>query len=143
MTKARRSTLGSFFSPPALAAALIILSGCGGANFASELSARPKPHVLDAARDATLELPEQEPFSITHLDSTKNAELDGRAAADAHVDRTGSADATADVTNGGAASGSFQLGHAFRRGKWRTGVVEDMRRPANNAIVVSNMQERA
>ena len=114
MTKARRSTFGSVFSPPALAAALIMLSGCGGANFASELSARPKPRVLDSARDATLELPEQEPFSITHLDSTKNTELDGSAAADAHVDRTGSADATADVTNGGAASGSFQLGHAFR-----------------------------
>ncbi|MGH6958984.1 MAG: hypothetical protein ACREE7_00720 [Dongiaceae bacterium] len=96
-----------------MSTAAVLLAGCDGGNFASELAARPKPHPLKAEQGATLRLPQDEPFSIVFAPSQKAPALDGAAESDAKASREGSAEASAKVTDGGTAVGTFQLGHVF------------------------------
>ncbi|MBU0640783.1 MAG: hypothetical protein KKB50_18110 [Planctomycetes bacterium] len=92
----------------------LMLPGCAGADFGSELSAKPKTHALDHSQGTTLRLPQDEPFAIASFEAQQAADLGGTAKGEAHADAAGNADASAEVSAGGQASGSFQLGHAFR-----------------------------
>ncbi|MFQ5806333.1 MAG: hypothetical protein ACE5I3_07780 [Phycisphaerae bacterium] len=93
---------------------LMLLAGCRGGDFGSELAARPKPRSLSRGDGQTIRLPQDEPFSITLAPSRETPGLGGNAEADAHVSKAGSADAAAEVQNGGSAWAEFQLGHAFQ-----------------------------
>ena len=93
---------------------LMLLSGCGGDGFGSELAVRPRPQALKLDDDATLRLPQDEPFSIALAPKQAAPGLGGTADAVSHVSKEGRADASAHVENGGSATASFQLGHALR-----------------------------
>jgi hypothetical protein len=95
-------------------AVLAALSGCGGGGFGSELEARPTPRPLDTGQNATLCLPQDEPFSIALAPKQAAPGLSGSADAVSNVSKQGHADATARVENGGSATASFQLGHALK-----------------------------
>jgi hypothetical protein len=95
-------------------AALVVLSGCGGGGFGSELAARPTPRSLELGQGAMLRLPQDERFSIALAPKQAAPGLGGAADAVANVSRDGHADATAQVENGGSATASFQLGHALK-----------------------------
>jgi hypothetical protein len=90
--------------------------GCGGANFASELSAKdkPVPQSVSNAAGKTIRLPQDKPFSIIVNESEEKAALDGSADADAQAQRDGQAHADARVSDGGQARATFQLGHALK-----------------------------
>ncbi|TWT41928.1 hypothetical protein RAS1_30520 [Phycisphaerae bacterium RAS1] len=88
--------------------------GCGAGGFGAELTARPEPRDLKNADGEKLSLPADEAFTIRLPKATKEAALGGTANADASAERTGAAAASADVSNGGSAAGTFQLGHAVR-----------------------------
>jgi hypothetical protein len=90
------------------------LSGCSSADVGAELSSRPKPVALNVADGAVTRLPQDQKFTITLAPSSKEPGLGGSADADAHARAEGAADAMAQVANGGKASASFQLGHAFQ-----------------------------
>ena len=108
------SRLGSYL-PVALAiSSLLVLAGCGGGDFGSELTVRPNPRPLRQADGEMIRLPQDEPFSITLGPSREAPGLVGEAEADAHVSEDGNADAMARVENGGSAEAGFQLGHAFQ-----------------------------
>lgn len=96
------------------AISLMLVSGCGGDGFGSELAARPRPQALDQGDGATLRLPQDRPFSITLAPKHAAPGLVGTADVDTHVSKDGSADASANVENGGNATASFQLGHALK-----------------------------
>ena len=89
------------------------VAGCGGANFGSDLSSRPKPTVLNGAETVTTKLPQDASFSIFSASSQKDSGLGGKAEPVATASPDGSADVSADVADGGEASAVFQLGHAF------------------------------
>jgi hypothetical protein len=91
----------------------LVLAGCGGDGFGSELKVQPTPRPLSRGDYGTVRLPQDEPFSIALAPTQKEAGLGGTAEADAHVSKGGSADALARVENGGSARAWFQLGHAF------------------------------
>lgn len=90
------------------------LAGCGGADFGAELSARPRPVTLKTDAGSVTRLPQDQKFTITLAPSSKEPGLTGAAEADSHATADGAADAAARVSNGGKASASFQLGHAFK-----------------------------
>lgn len=99
---------------PGVVAATAAIIGCGGANFASELSRKPTPRVVADVQPLTISLPSPRAFSIVTRDASHHADLGGTAEADAHAVKDGSADATARVSRGGQATASFQLGDSFR-----------------------------
>jgi hypothetical protein len=92
---------------------LLVLSGCGGGDFGSELTVRPNPWLLSRGENQMIRLPQDEPFSIALAPSQESPGLGGTAEADAHTSKDGQADASARVENGGSARAWFQLGHAF------------------------------
>ena len=92
---------------------LALLTGCMGAQFGSELSARPKPRALRSTQPTTMHLPQDEAFSIVLPSASKKAGLDGTAESDADAKPTGAAEASAAVKISGTADGLFQLGHAL------------------------------
>ena len=94
--------------------ALVMLSGCGGGGFGSELAARPTARSLDTGPGVTLRVPQDEPFSIALAPKQAAPGLGGAADAVSNVSKQGHADATAHVENGGSATASFQLGHALK-----------------------------
>jgi hypothetical protein len=92
---------------------VLVLSGCGGGGFGSELKVQPTPQPLSRGDYRTIHLPQDEPFSIALAPTQKDPGLGGTAEAEAHVSNDGGADAVARVENGGSAQAGFQLGHAF------------------------------
>jgi hypothetical protein len=86
--------------------------GCASSDFGSDLAARPRPRSLPAEK-TTVRLPADMAFSIALSPSNENPGLGGQAEADSHATPDGKADAAASVNNGGDATASFQLGHAF------------------------------
>ena len=60
-----------------LGALALGLSGCGGADFGSELSARPKPRKLSGTDTQPLQLPRDAAFSIVFAPATKDPGLGG------------------------------------------------------------------
>lgn len=92
----------------------LLLTGCGGGDFGSELTVHPKPHLLSGSDGQVLRLPHDEPFSITLAPTQETPGLGGTAEADTQVSKKGSADAVARVENGGSALAQFQLGHALK-----------------------------
>ncbi len=113
MTKRRAKPVCSAWLLAAAGSLTLAAVGCGGANFGSELSAKPKPQALGRTEGKTLRLPQDEPFSIHLNRSQQQAGLDGTAEADARAKREGQGAVSARVTSGGQASATFQLGHAF------------------------------
>lgn len=101
------------FGLAVLGALALGLSGCGGADFGSELSARPKPRKLSGTDTQPLHLPRDVAFSIVFAPATKDPGLGGDAKADATASRDGSAAIMAAVTESGSATAEFKLGHAF------------------------------
>lgn len=99
----------------ALAAALLTCGpGCGNGNFGVALSATPKPYDMREERSLSLSLPQSDGFSIHLSQSTREAGLQGTAAANAQATPDGNGELSAKVENGGRASGTIQLGHSFR-----------------------------
>lgn len=98
----------------ALMSAALGLTGCGGSQFAGELSARPRPQAIGASDTQLIQLPGDRKFSIHLAPSSQQAGLEGQAEANASADRAGDAQANASVQQGGTASAAFQLGHAFK-----------------------------
>jgi hypothetical protein len=92
---------------------LALLTGCMGAQFGSELSAKPKPRALRSTQSATVHLPQDEAFAIVLPSAHKKAGLDGTAESDADAKPAGAAEASASVKTAGTAEGLFQLGHAL------------------------------
>ncbi len=92
----------------------LLLVGCGGGEFGSELAVRPSPRALSRGDGATLHLPREEPFSIALAPTRETPGLGGTAEADARASKAGSADAAARVDNGGSALAGFQLGHSLK-----------------------------
>ncbi|MCK4341244.1 MAG: hypothetical protein KAY37_05910 [Phycisphaerae bacterium] len=92
---------------------LLLLSGCAGGQFGSELSQRPKARPISKPEGTTLRLPRDQEFNI-HLsrDSTEPG-LDGEAEASATARAAGEGEALAAVTGGGKAEGIFWLGQAL------------------------------
>ncbi len=93
---------------------LLILVGCGGGDFGSELAMRPNPRALPADDGATLRLPQDQAFSITLAPKQAAPGIGGKADAVSNVSKDGNADALAFVENGGSATAGFQLGHAVK-----------------------------
>lgn len=90
------------------------LAGCGGGNFASEISVRPNPHLLASRGEARIRLPADERFSIALAPSRQSPGLGGTASAKGTARPDGTADASAGVVHGGEAECTLQIGHAFR-----------------------------
>jgi hypothetical protein len=90
-----------------------VLGGCGAGRFGSELKERPKPEQIRSAAGFALHLPADRSFSIALPQSNRQPGLGGSAKSDATATAQGNAEASAEVTEGGQASGMFQLGHAF------------------------------
>lgn len=103
-------------TPVCLAIVLVTLAGCQSMQYGSELSATPKPLVLDSVADKTLRLPQDKPFAIHTRDKTEKPLLNGKADAGGDVDEQGKASATASVREGGVAESVFRLGHTFQNG---------------------------
>lgn len=112
---ASRCLESAFRSLAALGAALLVMTtaGCSGAAVSSELSVRPEPRPLSRSSGSVLRLPKDEKFSIALAPAQKAPGLMGTADATASASRDGNAELSAMVDNGGAASATFQLGHAF------------------------------
>lgn len=87
--------------------------GCGGGDYAAELSARPRTLALRGEEGRTIRLPADEKFSIYRAPSQQDPGLGGSASADGHATPDGAADCRAQVDGGGEATATFQLGHAF------------------------------
>lgn len=96
------------------AAALMPLSGCAAGGVGAELTAHPAPHAIGKANHLSLSLPADEMFSIALAPTSQAPGLDGTAEGHASADKKGAATANAKVGKVGTASGTFQLGHAFR-----------------------------
>jgi hypothetical protein len=111
IVRAARLELGCLSVPVGL---VLLIAGCGGGEFASELEARPTARALSQREGQTLRLPHDERFSIALAPTQETPGLGGTAEAEAHASKDGSADATARVENGGSAQAGFQLGHAVK-----------------------------
>jgi hypothetical protein len=98
---------------------VVFLAGCGGGDFGSELSDRPKPRVLVPEDGSVIHLPKDGAFLIAVGPTQETPGLGGTANADTHVSKEGNADATAVVENRGSALAGFQLGHALKNGSER------------------------
>lgn len=96
-----------------LAAGMGAATGCGSAQFGSELSVRPKPLALKKTDPVTVRLPQDEPFSIALETDRREPGLDGTAQSEARARPTGQGHASAAVARSGTAEGMFRLGHAF------------------------------
>ena len=90
-----------------------VLGGCGGQQFGSELTVRPKPLRLKGEGSYTIRLPADEKFSVAVPRAKKQPGLDGSADADARAQGSGAAEAFAKVRRNGVAEATFQLGHTF------------------------------
>lgn len=96
-------------------AALLALAGCESAQYGSDLSASPRPRVIDSA-GSVVKLPDETPFSITLPESSERPLLNGKADAKCAADRSGAGSASADVQAGGVAEALFRVGHAIQNG---------------------------
>jgi hypothetical protein len=110
----RNAVLQSGILVAASLSSVLLITGCGGGDFGSELTVRPKPHLLSGSDGQVLRLPHDEPFSITLAPTQETPGLGGTAEADTQVSKKGNADAVARVENGGSALAQFQLGHALK-----------------------------
>ncbi|MGE0482090.1 MAG: hypothetical protein AB7Q17_16635 [Phycisphaerae bacterium] len=90
------------------------LAGCAAGGPGAELGIRPQPFVVAAPEAKTLRVPQDERFSIVLSPSSREPGPGGAADARADADAGGSAEVKADVQRGGKASGTFQLGHAWK-----------------------------
>lgn len=89
------------------------MTACTGAQFGSEIGARPKLHLIRAVERTTLHLPKDEPFSIALPSVSRKAGFDGVVEGDATAKPTGEAEATATVRTAGTVESLFQLGHGL------------------------------
>jgi hypothetical protein len=89
------------------------LAGCSGASTSSELTVRPEPRPLSRSSGSVIRLPKDEKFAIALAPAQQSPGLMGTADATATATRDGAAELNASVANGGTASATFQLGHAF------------------------------
>ena len=96
-----------------MAVAALAPAGCSGAAVSSELAVRPEPRPLSRSSGSVLRLPKDEKFAIALAPAQKSPGLMGTADATASASREGSAELSAEVENGGTASATFQIGHAF------------------------------
>lgn len=95
-------------------ALVLLLGGCAGANFGSDLSARPRPQPLPKQDETRLQLPADRAFSITLAPSSREPGLGGKAEVHSSANSDGQAHAKATVQKGGSANAMFQIGHAFQ-----------------------------
>lgn len=92
-----------------------LMTGCASAGAGSELAARPpQPLVLPEKESQVVHLPQDGKFSIHLAPSSRTPALEGKAEAQSDASPDGHAKAIAMVENGGTASATFQLGHAFQ-----------------------------
>lgn len=96
-------------------AALLVLAGCESAQYGSELSASPRPRVMDSA-GSVIRLPDESPFSITLPESREQPLLNGKAHATCAADKSGPGSASAEVQTGGVAEALFRVGHSIQNG---------------------------
>jgi hypothetical protein len=91
---------------------LVPLCACdmGGAR---EPAVRPKALALPADTAQTLVIPRDKPFGLTHHTVNETTGAGGTADAEANVQATGAAHARTAAGDGGGATATFQLGHAF------------------------------
>ena len=87
------------------------LAACdmGGAS----LKTRARPVELATAGDAVTRVPAAAPFGITEQDAKRSSIVGGTAEADVDVSDQGAATLSISAGDGGEASASFRLGHAF------------------------------
>lgn len=95
------------------AALLLLVAGCSSGSMTSELAARPEPRAIAKLAAGMLRLPQDEKFSIALAPAQKSPGIMGVADANAKATHDGNADLSATVENGGTASATFQVGHAF------------------------------
>lgn len=88
-------------------------AGCSGGSMTSELAVKPEAHSISKPASSTIRLPKDEKYSIALAPAQKSPGLSGSADATAEAGRDGNANLIASVENGGTASATFQLGHAF------------------------------
>jgi hypothetical protein len=98
-----------------LSCTLLVLAGCESAQYGSDLSASPRPRVIDATGN-TIKLPDETPFSITLPESRERPLLNGKADAKCAAEKSGAGLASADVQTGGVAEALFRVGHAIQNG---------------------------
>lgn len=92
----------------------LALVGCESAQYGSELSATPRPRVIDAAGGLSIRLPDEAAFGIVLPESREQPLLNGRSDARSTADKGGSGLASAAVELGGVGEALFRVGHAFQ-----------------------------
>ncbi len=92
----------------------LILAGCGGGQFGSKLSSRPRPQPIRDTQASTLRLPADHKFSIVLPKVSKAPGLDSTATADCNAQADGQALALASITGNGLVESQFQIGHAVK-----------------------------
>lgn len=95
-------------------AGALAAGGCAAGGPGAELSIHPQPFVVAAPEAKTLRVPQDERYSIVLSPSSREPGPGGAADASADADAGGSAAVKAEVQRGGKASGTFQLGHAWK-----------------------------
>ncbi len=91
----------------------LLLTGCSGGSMTSELAAKPDSHAMAKLASSVVHLPKDHKFSIALAPAQKSPGLSGSADATAQAAGDGNANLKASVENGGTASATFQIGHAF------------------------------
>lgn len=91
----------------------LLFAGCAGGSMTSELAAKPDSHAMSKLASSVIHLPKDQKFSIALAPAQKSPGLGGSADATAQAASDGNASLHASVENGGTASATFQVGHAF------------------------------
>jgi len=133
---------------------VLLLGGCGGADFGGEIQVpASQRHVLAAetpAHDQIL-LPGDRTFNIHLKTSSRNPGTDGTARGDSDATREGNAFCLAEANNGGSALAEFKIGHRIdHQTKRRQSVaiqvefeleqsVEASRPPASDTLATGNL----
>lgn len=90
-----------------------LIGGCSSGSMTSELVAKPESRSLAKLGSSVIHLPRDEKFSIALAPAQKSPGLLGTADANSQAAHEGNASLSASVDNGGGASATFQIGHAF------------------------------